>query len=108
MTEIESQAAAAPLSNRLRYLKQQYRGIAATPPAAAPSAWGGQRKLLRQMDVEPGGAGRAVLSGETWARPAVAYPRGSATAGFLDHEPARNDFDQYPCTCPTKDAGSGT
>jgi Ca-activated chloride channel family protein len=55
--EISSQAAAAPLSPRLQYLKKQYDAIATTPPAAAPSAWGGQRKLLRQMDVNPAAPG---------------------------------------------------
>jgi Ca-activated chloride channel family protein len=57
IAEIESQAAFAPLSGRLNYLKQQYDGIAATPPAAAARAWGGQRKFLRQMDVSPAAPG---------------------------------------------------
>ena len=57
VTEIESLAAAAPLSSRLDYLKRQYDGIAATPPAAAAGAWGGQRKLLRQMDMNPAAPG---------------------------------------------------
>jgi Ca-activated chloride channel family protein len=57
VAEIESQAAAAPLSQRLQYLKQQYDAIAATPPAASAGAWGGQRKLLRQMDANPASPG---------------------------------------------------
>ena len=55
--EIEAQAAHAPLSDRLQYLKRQYDGIAATPPAAAAGAWGNQRKFLRQMDVNPAAPG---------------------------------------------------
>jgi Ca-activated chloride channel family protein len=54
--EIESQAAAAPLSGRLQYLKQQYQGIVAAPPAS-PSARFEQRKFLRQMDSNPAAAG---------------------------------------------------
>ena len=56
-TEISNQAAAAPLSARLQYLKKQYDAIATTPPSAAAGAWGGQRKLLRQMDVSPAAPG---------------------------------------------------
>jgi Ca-activated chloride channel family protein len=55
--EIKTQAAAAPLSQRLQYLLGQYSAITATPPAAAASAWGGQRKWLRQMDVNPAAPG---------------------------------------------------
>ena len=36
---------------------EQYDGIAATPPAAAAGAWGGQRKMLRQMDMNPAAPG---------------------------------------------------
>jgi Ca-activated chloride channel family protein len=54
--EIESQAAVAPLSGRLQYLKQQYQGIVAAPPAS-PSARFEQRKFLRQMDSNPAAAG---------------------------------------------------
>ena len=57
VAEIETQAAAAPLSDRLQYLKRQYNAIAATPPAAAAGAWGGQRKMLRQMDANPAAPG---------------------------------------------------
>jgi Ca-activated chloride channel family protein len=55
--EIDAQAAYAPLSNRLQYLKQQYHGIVAAPPAASPSAQGKQRKFLRQMDSNPAAPG---------------------------------------------------
>ena len=55
--EIEAQAAHAPLSNRLQYLKQQYHGIVAAPPAASPSARGAARKFLRQMDSNPAAPG---------------------------------------------------
>ena len=56
--EIQGQAAYAPLSSRLEYLKQQYDGIAATPPSAAAGAVGGkQRKFLRQMDTNPAAPG---------------------------------------------------
>jgi Ca-activated chloride channel family protein len=56
--EIQGQAAYAPLSDRLEYLKRQYDGIAATQPSAAASAVGGkQRKFLRQMDVNPAAPG---------------------------------------------------
>ena len=55
--EIETQAAAAPLSGRLQYLQQQYRGIVAAPPSAAPGAWGKQRKFLREMDSNPAASG---------------------------------------------------
>ena len=54
--EIDTQAAHAPLSNRLQYLKQQYDGIVAAPPAS-PSAQGDQRKFLRQMDSNPAASG---------------------------------------------------
>jgi Ca-activated chloride channel family protein len=54
--EIESQAAFAPLSGRLQYLKQQYQGIVAAPPAS-PSARFEQRKFLRQMDSNPAASG---------------------------------------------------
>jgi Ca-activated chloride channel family protein len=54
--EIESQAAVAPLSGRLQYLKRQYQGIVAAPPAS-PSARFEQRKFLRQMDSNPAAAG---------------------------------------------------
>jgi Ca-activated chloride channel homolog len=57
VVEIETQAAAAPLSARLQYLKKQYDAIATTPPAAASAAWGSQRKLLRQMDANPAAPG---------------------------------------------------
>jgi Ca-activated chloride channel family protein len=55
--EIEAQAAYAPLSDRLQYLKRQYNGIATAPPAASPSARGAARKFLRQMDVNPAAPG---------------------------------------------------
>jgi Ca-activated chloride channel family protein len=55
--EIEAQAAHAPLSDRLQYLKRQYDGIAAAPPAASPSARGAARKFLRQMDSNPSAPG---------------------------------------------------
>jgi len=57
--EINAQAANGPLSTRMQYLQQQYRGLAATPPAAmaAPSGWGTQRKFLRQMDTNPAAPG---------------------------------------------------
>jgi len=51
--EIEAQAAAAPLSGRLQYLKQQYHGILAAPPSARTE----QRKFLRQMDANPAAPG---------------------------------------------------
>jgi Ca-activated chloride channel family protein len=54
--EIDAQAAHAPLSNRLQYLQQQYRGIVAAPPASA-RAFGTERKFLRQMDSNPAAAG---------------------------------------------------
>jgi hypothetical protein len=54
--EIESQAALAPLSGRLQYLKRQYEGIVAAPPAS-PSARFEQRKFLRQLDSNPAAAG---------------------------------------------------
>jgi len=54
--EIESQAAVAPLSGRLQYLKQQYQGIVAEPPASS-SARFEQRKFLRQLDSNPAAAG---------------------------------------------------
>jgi len=56
--EIEGQAAFAPLSSRLQYLKQQYDGLAATAPRAAAGAIGGQqRKFLRQLDANPAAPG---------------------------------------------------
>ena len=55
--ELEAQAAHAPLSDRLQYLKRQYDGIVAAPPAASPGAWGAQRKFLRQMDSNPAAPG---------------------------------------------------
>lgn len=54
--EIAGQAAVAPLSGRLQYLKRQYEGIVAAPPAS-PSARFEQRKFLRQMDANPAAAG---------------------------------------------------
>jgi len=54
--EIEAQAAHGPLSNRLQYLQQQYRGIVAAPTPSA-RAQGEQRKFLRQMDSNPAAAG---------------------------------------------------
>jgi Ca-activated chloride channel homolog len=54
--EIAGQAAVAPLSGRLQYLKQQYQGIVAAPPAS-PGALGSQRKFLRQMDSNPAASG---------------------------------------------------
>jgi hypothetical protein len=54
--EIEAQAAHAPLSERLRYLKQQYHGIVAAPTASA-AARGEQRKFLRQLDSNPAAPG---------------------------------------------------
>jgi Ca-activated chloride channel family protein len=56
VTEIDALGAAAPLSGRLQYLKQQYGEIAATPPAAA-GKWSRQRKFLRQMDANPAAPG---------------------------------------------------
>ena len=104
--EIEAQAASAPLSDRLQYLKQQYRGIVAAPPAS-PTARSDQRKFLRQMDFEPGGAGLALLIAQE--RHAAAGPHiRPAAARRLDYDPALNDFDQYSTTCPTKAGGSGT
>jgi hypothetical protein len=55
--EIDAQAAFAPLSDRLQYLKRQYDGIAATPPTASSSILGDQRKFLRQMDANPAAPG---------------------------------------------------
>lgn len=55
--EIDAQAAYAPLSDRLQYLKRQYDGIAAAPPAASPSARGATRKFLRQMDLNAAAPG---------------------------------------------------
>ena len=55
--ELEARATQAPLSDRLDYLKRQYDGIVAAPPAASPSAWGAQRKFLRQMDSNPAAPG---------------------------------------------------
>jgi Ca-activated chloride channel family protein len=54
--EIDAQAAHAPLSNRLQYLKRQYHGIAAQPAPSA-AARGEQRKFLRQMDSNPAAPG---------------------------------------------------
>ena len=55
-----AQAAAAPLSGRLQYLKQQYHGILAAPPSA--SAW--EAAQVPAADgFEPGSAGLTVLSG---------------------------------------------
>ena len=42
---------AATISSR------QYDGIAATPPRGRRRRWGGQRKLLRQMDMNPAAPG---------------------------------------------------
>jgi Ca-activated chloride channel homolog len=55
--EIDAQAAFAPLSGRLQYLKRQYDGIAATPPTASSSILGDQRKFLRQLDANPAALG---------------------------------------------------
>jgi hypothetical protein len=55
--EIQSQAAHAPLSARLQYLKQQYDGIAATAPTAGAGIMGTQRKFLRQLDASPAAPG---------------------------------------------------
>jgi Ca-activated chloride channel homolog len=57
VAEIEAQAAHAPLSERLKYLKQQYNGIAATAPSAPASVLGDQRRFLRQLDVNPASPG---------------------------------------------------
>jgi Ca-activated chloride channel homolog len=54
--EIDAQAASAPLSNRLQYLKRQYDGIVAAPTPSA-TARGEQRKFLRQMDSNPAAPG---------------------------------------------------
>jgi Ca-activated chloride channel family protein len=54
--EIDAQAANAPLSNRLQYLKRQYDGIVAAPTPSA-AARGEQRKFLRQMDSNPAAPG---------------------------------------------------
>lgn len=54
--EIEGQAAYAPLSPRLQYLKQQYNSIAAQPAPSA-AARGEQRKFLRQLDSNPAAPG---------------------------------------------------
>jgi hypothetical protein len=54
--EIEAQATLAPLSDRLQYLNQQYRGIVAAPPAS-PTAQSDQRKFLRQLDSNPAAPG---------------------------------------------------
>ena len=54
--EIEAQATQAPLSDRLQYLNQQYRGIVAAPPAS-PTARSDQRKFLRQLDSNPAAPG---------------------------------------------------
>jgi Ca-activated chloride channel family protein len=54
--EIDAQAANAPLSPRLQYLKQQYHGIAAQPAPSA-TARGEQRKFLRQLDSNPAAPG---------------------------------------------------
>ena len=55
--EIDAQAAHAPLSDRLQYLKRQYDGIAATPPTVSRGVLGDQRKFLRQMDSNPAAPG---------------------------------------------------
>jgi Ca-activated chloride channel family protein len=55
--EIDAQAAHGALSNRLEYLKQQYNGLAARPLPASPSAWGEQRKFLREMGANPAAPG---------------------------------------------------
>jgi Ca-activated chloride channel homolog len=58
MAEINAYAASAPtLSGRLQYLLKEYGSIANTSPAAAPSQWTAQRKLLRQLDTTQAGAG---------------------------------------------------
>jgi Ca-activated chloride channel family protein len=54
--EIDALGEAAAKSERLQYLKQQYKAIATTPPAAA-KAWSKQRKMLQQMDVSPASPG---------------------------------------------------
>jgi Ca-activated chloride channel family protein len=54
--EIDAQAAYAPLSGRLQYLKQQYNGIVAAPAPSA-AARGEQRKFLRQLDSNPAAPG---------------------------------------------------
>ena len=54
--EIDAQAASAPLSNRLQYLKRQYDGIVAAPAPSA-TARGEQRKFLRQLDSNPAAPG---------------------------------------------------
>ena len=55
--EIDAQAAHAPLSDRLQYLKRQYDGLAATPPTVSRGVLGDQRKFLRQMDSNPAAPG---------------------------------------------------
>ena len=55
--EIQGQTAYAPLSERLQYLKQQYYGLAATPPTASAGVIGQQRKFLRQLDANPAAPG---------------------------------------------------
>ncbi|MGH6771056.1 MAG: vWA domain-containing protein [Xanthobacteraceae bacterium] len=57
VAEIDALGPATALSGRLQYLRQQYGVIAATPPAARAKKWGEQRKLLRQMDVNPAAPG---------------------------------------------------
>ncbi len=57
VAEIEAQAGLAPLSERLKYLKQQYHGLAATAPSAPASVLGDQRRFLRQLDSNPASPG---------------------------------------------------
>jgi hypothetical protein len=57
VSEIDGLAAMAPLSGRMQYLQQQYKGIVSVPRASAGAAWSEQRRLLRQMDISPASPG---------------------------------------------------
>jgi Ca-activated chloride channel family protein len=57
VSEIDGLAAMAPLSGRMQYLQQQYKGIVSVPRARAGAAWSEQRRLLRQMDISPASPG---------------------------------------------------
>ena len=99
--EIEAQAANAPLSDRLQYLKKQYRrhrrhaaGIAPPPGATSANSCGRWTSTRRRRARATDRSGRRRAD----RRARAAY----------DYDPARNDFDQYSPTCPTNDGGSGT
>ena len=101
--EIDAQAASAPLSNRLQYLKQQYRRHRRRADAVSDRA-GRATQVPAADGFESGGAGRTLLTGGN----AACGAGGSGQRRRFFYDPARNDFDQYSPTCPTKAGGNGT